>query len=82
MTEQSSVSLLDRLVNWILYQFKMLPHRPRLWWRRAWIRKDEFDPSLNMDSRVLVAMNEKDRKKYISDLVRRRNIAHERDLGR
>ncbi len=60
----------------------MLRHRPGLWWNRAWIRKDEFDQSLNMDARVLVDMSEEDRKKYISDLVRRRNIAHERDLAK
>ncbi|OQA38740.1 MAG: hypothetical protein BWY51_00782 [Parcubacteria group bacterium ADurb.Bin316] len=51
-----------------------------LWWHRLYIRKDEFHRSLNMDGAAMLEMNEKERKKYLADLVRRREIAHQRDL--
>ena len=49
-------------------------------WNKLWIRKDEFHSSLDLDGEVMGYMNEKEREKYIMDLVRRRNIAHERGL--
>ena len=54
--------------------------RIKLWWYALWVRKDEFHKSLNMDGRSMFKMNEKERRKYINDLVRRRNIAHDRTL--
>ena len=72
---------LDRGVRWLRYQARMLKHRPRLWWHRLWIRRDEFHRSLDMDSYAMLDMNEEDSKAYINDLMRRRQIAHERDLA-
>lgn len=69
------------IFKWLVYQLKMLKHRPRLWWNKLFIRSNEFHSSLDMDAYALVDMNENDRKKYIADLIRRRNIAHERDMG-
>lgn len=54
--------------------------RIRHWWQRLWIRKDEFHPSLNMDVGVMYNMTENEKTEYLNDLVRRRNIAHERDI--
>ncbi|MGM0408844.1 MAG: hypothetical protein ACQERU_12740 [Bacteroidota bacterium] len=51
-----------------------------LWWHRLYIRKDEFHRSLDMDGATMLEMNEQERKKYLADLVRRREIAHQRDL--
>ena len=51
----------------------------RLWWNKLWIRKDEFHSSLNVDLAGVLDMNEKERDKYATDLIRRRNIAHERE---
>lgn len=55
--------------------------RVRLWWHRLFIRKDEFHRSLDMDTDAMVRMTEAEQKEYRWDLVRRRNIAHERDLA-
>lgn len=53
-----------------------------LWWHRLYIRKDEFHRSLDMDGAAMLEMNEQERKKYLEDLVRRREIAHQRDLAK
>jgi len=53
-----------------------------LWWYRLYIRKDEFHHSLDLDHKVMLNMNDKERKKYLDDLVKRREIAHKRDLRR
>lgn len=73
-------SLLARFEKWVAYQLALLPHRPRLWWHRLWIRTDEFHHSLNMDVAALARMNDTDSKKYLEDLVRRRDLAHNMDL--
>ena len=52
------------------------------WWHRLWIRKDEFHSSLDMDGAAMLEMNKQERKKYLADLVRRREIAHQRDLAK
>lgn len=52
----------------------------RLWWNRLFIRKDEFHHSLEMDVFAMLRMTDREQKDYLRDLVRRRNIAHERDL--
>ena len=64
----------------VWYQLKLLPYRPRIWWDTLWIRKDEFHRSLNMNISAMQRMNNADQKKYVADLARRREIAHERDL--
>jgi hypothetical protein len=50
-----------------------------LWWNRLWIRKNEFDSSLDMDIEAMRGMNEEKEKRYLDNLVRRRSIAHKRD---
>ena len=75
--------ILDKITNifiWIEYQMKMLKHRPRLWWDSLYIRADEFDNSLSMNGYAILSMRKEDRTKYIKDLCRRRQIAHERDM--
>jgi len=49
-------------------------------WNRLWIRKSEFHKSLDVDGTALMYMNKEEREKYMADLVKRRNIAHNRDL--
>lgn len=51
----------------------------KLQYDRLWIRKDEFHPSLNMDIGAMLEMDPHQRKLYLDDLMRRRQIAHERD---
>lgn len=51
-----------------------------LWWHRLWIRKDEFHCSLNMDTEAMLEMNGVETEKYLTDLLRRRMIAHRQDL--
>ena len=62
------------------YQLKLLKHRPRQFWNRLYIRKDEFHKSLDLDLKLMVDLNKEDQKKYLLDLIRRRDIAHRRDL--
>lgn len=57
-----------------------LRSRSRLLWNKLYIRKDEFHSSLDLDGEALQTMNEEQGKKYQLDLVRRRNIAHKKDL--
>lgn len=55
--------------------------RVLLWWRKLWIRKDEFHSSLDVDAKAMVEMDQKEMEKYIEDLAYRRNLAHRRDLS-
>lgn len=71
---------IDVIVSWVRYQARMFKHRPRMLWNRAFVRKNEFHNSLDMDVRSMYDMNTEDRQRYIADLIRRRNIAHERDI--
>jgi hypothetical protein len=52
-----------------------------LWWYRLWVRRNEFHRSLDMDFAAMMEMDESEWKKYLTDLVRRRKIAHQRGLG-
>ncbi|OGG89703.1 hypothetical protein A3H55_03685 [Candidatus Kuenenbacteria bacterium RIFCSPLOWO2_02_FULL_42_16] len=49
-------------------------------WHKLYIRKDEFHHSLNIDGAAMLEMNEQERERYLADIVRRREIAHQRDL--
>ncbi len=49
-------------------------------WYRLWIRKDEFHRSLSIDPFAMRGMDEHQKSKYITDLLKRRNIAHQRDM--
>lgn len=53
----------------------------KLRWNKLWIRKNKFHKSLDLDSETMKYMTKHGQVKYIDDLVRRRNIAHERDLN-
>lgn len=55
---------------------------PRLWWDRLWIREDEFHQSLSMDAEMMSEMTPGEQKEYLEDLVKRREIAHRRDMAR
>ena len=48
-------------------------------WYRLWIRKNEFHRSLDIDVSAVLGMNNKKRKRYMSNLIARRRIAHGRD---
>ena len=53
-----------------------------LWWDRLWIRQNEFHRSLSFNGQACWRMSPKRRAAYLADLLRRRRIAHERDLAR
>jgi hypothetical protein len=55
-----------------------LPGPLRTFWRRLWIRKDEFHPSLDRDVRYESCLNRGERQTNLLNLVRRRGIAHKR----
>ena len=54
--------------------------RLKLWWYRLFVRKDEFHHSLQMDLDALLVMDDDEKQAYLSDLQRRRTIAHRRSL--
>lgn len=60
---------------WLFISF-----RPKELCHRLWIRKDEFHSSLDLDSRAMMLMTDKQCEKYIMRISRARMIAHERDL--
>jgi len=66
-------SLLGKIKRWIWNKHILL------WWRRLWLRNDEFHPSLNMDGAALLEMDDQEREKYFADLHRRIEIAHQRN---
>ena len=81
-------------LHWGLFELywdiKNLPGkiRRRLWnkhilltWHRLWIRQDEFHSSLDLDPLALMEMDETEREKYIADLIRRRMLAHNREVA-
>ena len=47
------------------------------WWKRLWIRKDEFHSSLDTDYLPGISQEEEDN--YSKDVFRRRHLSHERD---
>jgi len=61
---------------------KILNRGIKLFWNKLWVRKDEFHSSLDIDPKAISSMNHKEQEKYMNDLVRRRNIAHERDINK
>ncbi|MDD4409307.1 MAG: hypothetical protein PHW52_01500 [Candidatus Pacebacteria bacterium] len=54
----------------------------KLWWYRLWVRRNEFHPSLTIDDKAMSCMLISKQKTYLSDLNRRREIAHKRDMKR
>ncbi len=73
--------ILYKIEQYISYQLNMLKHRPKLFWDSIWIRSDEFHQSLDLNVFAYMDMNEYDRQQYISNLVKRRNIAHEKEIS-
>jgi hypothetical protein len=71
---------IEKIIEFIKYQFKLLKHRPRLIWNSLYIRKDEFDKSLDLDIESMKDMNNKDRGQYLINLSKRREIAHYREI--
>ena len=54
----------------------------RHWWRVLWVRKDEFHISLEIDMEWLTYCNPKGGlDAHLTDVTRRRQIAHERDMN-
>ena len=71
--------------QWILYIVRRMwlvgvVHKWNKVWIKVWIRKNEFDKTLDMDSEMMMHMKKDEREKYMVDLVKRRNSAHERGL--
>lgn len=58
--------------------------RAKCSWRYDQLRshfvKNEFDSSLDMNVMTLIDLNDEDRKRYTEDLIKRRRVAHLRDL--
>lgn len=57
---------------------KIWNKRIKLAWYRLFVRKDEFHPSLNLDTEAMVVMNDDELRAYRADIMRRRTIAHNR----
>jgi hypothetical protein len=55
--------------------------RIKLWWYRLFLRKSEFDKSLDTDLDALMVMNKKEQEAYFKDIFERRLKAHNRDLA-
>lgn len=54
----------------------------KLQWYRLWIRKNEFHHSLNTDIEAIIGMNDEQYKVYEKDLIKRRQIAHQKNMAR
>lgn len=65
------------LDSWMCRSFPWITFR--LWWCRLWIRKNERHISLSMDSEAIQSMDEVHLARYSRDLIRRRQIAHNRE---
>ena len=74
-----------RLYLWIKKFFREMKARVwnkhiLLWWYRLWIRKDSNHISLETDIEAISVMTTEEIKLYEADLVRRREIAYQRDM--
>jgi len=49
-------------------------------WYKSYIRKDEFHKSLDIDIDLLVNLNKDEKKRYMKNLVKRRNIAYNKNI--
>ncbi|MFA5080746.1 MAG: hypothetical protein WC472_03980 [Candidatus Paceibacterota bacterium] len=54
----------------------------KMFWVNLWIRKNEFDSSLNIDQEAMSVMRISEQRRYLDNIYRRRKIAHERELKR
>jgi hypothetical protein len=64
----------------IIYQIKMLKHRPKLFWDKLYIREDEFHKSLDMNINAMLDMSKEEQYEYLSNLNSRRQKAHLKDF--
>ena len=60
---------------------RTLPGPIRFRWAKLWVREDEFHPSLDFHAKYAYKLSDEEYATYSRDLVRRRQIAHERDLA-
>jgi hypothetical protein len=65
-----------KFLKYLIYQIKLLPYRPRLWWNWGYIPENEFDGSLFIDMNAVLKMNKRDQDKYLQNLIWRRTVAH------
>ncbi len=52
----------------------------KLFWYRLWVRKNALHKSLEFDIMEVMYMDNDQSRYYREDLIRRRNIAHKRDI--
>jgi hypothetical protein len=50
------------------------------YWFRFIIKKNEFDSSLDLDHRKMVGKTKEEQNKYMMDLIKKRNLAHELEM--
>ena len=83
---QLSLEFKYEIIPWL----QDLPHKLKrviwhkyvlVWWGKAWVRKDEFHSSLDIDVAAAMEMTPQQRKAYYASPTRRRQIAHERELN-
>ena len=55
--------------------------RLQLWWHQLWTRKDEFHRSLSLDPEAMMETDGWGKGRYLTDLNKRRKIAHQEDLA-
>ena len=58
--------MFQKIKNWYWFTFK--------------IKKDEFHKSLDLSHVEMLKLNKEDREKYIMNIVKKRNLAHEMDI--
>ena len=70
----------DDLRFWFIsLKRKVWNKRLKLWWYKLWIRRDELHQSLEMDQDAMIEMSDDQISKYRTDLIRRRQTAHNKD---
>ena len=70
-------------VKWPLNKIKRRIWNKRilLWWHKLWIRKNAFHCSLDFDGEAMIEMNKRERERYFADIVRRKEIAWQREFA-
>lgn len=63
--------------------------RRRVWnkhlllrWYRLWIREEETHPSLDIDHEAMLEMDDGERGRYLANLYKRRECAHQNGLAK
>lgn len=59
---------------------KLLRRIKDWFWFKFLIKEDEFHGSLDLDFKKLVGKSDKEKNKYMADLIMRRQKAHEMDI--